>query len=58
MKCEIIKILAYGSWRRYVWIRFSGEGNDFIKCWLIDEAMYQFFKKNGVPTSQSLSRRK
>lgn len=54
MKLKVVKILAYGSSKRYMWIE-TPNGN---KCLFIDEKTYQWLKNNNVPTSQSIRGKK
>lgn len=49
-----IKIYATGCYKRFVWLKID----DVVKCFRIDEDLYQHFKANGVPTIQALRYRK
>lgn len=55
MDVKIIKILAYGSNRRFVWFTIN---NEIIKCFRISNDLYVYLKNHGVSTCQSLRSKK
>lgn len=54
MKCEIVKILAEGTYKSFMTIEFNG----FRKTIYISREFYYQLKDYGVPTAQSLRRKK
>lgn len=50
VKIEVVKILAVGCNKRFMWIN-HGEGT---ACVRIGNALYQYLKFKGVPTAQSM----
>lgn len=55
MNIKVIKILAIGSYKRFMWIELP---NGSIKCLRISDDLYYYLKFFGVPTSQSLRGKK
>lgn len=51
MDVKIIKILAYGSNKRFMWLNIN---NEIIRCIRISDELYYYLKNKGVPTCQSL----
>ena len=51
MNIKIIKILAYGSNKRFMWVQMP---NDDVHIVRISEKLYTQLRNLGVPTSQKL----
>ncbi len=54
MKITFVKILAIGCNKRFLWLRV----NDVGYCIRISDKMYGHLRELGVPTSQSLRKKK
>lgn len=54
MNVNIIKVLAYGCYRRFMWLEAP---NGRTICVRIDNELYTWLKTHGVPTSQSMRKR-
>lgn len=53
MNIEVIKILAYGSYKRFVWLKINEE----ILCIRINERVYSALRTAGAITCQSLRKK-
>lgn len=51
---KVIKILATGTYKRFMWLEIDA----VVYCIRINDACYTALKSIGVPTSQSLRKRK
>ena len=54
MKITIVKILAVGCNKRFMWLRIQ----DITYCVRIGDKLYGILREIGVPTSQSLRYKK
>lgn len=50
---KVIKILATGSYKRFMWFEIDGK----VYCLRINDKVYCALKSIGVPTSQSLRKK-
>ena len=46
----VVKILASGCYNRFMWVFYDGKH----QCIRINDDLYQYLKRIGVPTSQKL----
>lgn len=51
MKLNVVKILAYGSYKRYMWVRINKTED---VCVMIPDKLYRYLRFNQVCTSQKL----
>lgn len=47
---KVIKILATGTYKRFMWIEIDGK----VYCVRINDEIYHVLKLIGIPTSQSM----
>lgn len=53
MNIEVIKILAYGNQKRFVWLKI----NDEVLCTMINKRVYTALRTAGAITCQSLKKK-
>ena len=53
IKMKVIKILATGTYKRFMWFEIDG----VVYCVRINDEIYHALKSIGVPTSQSLRKK-
>lgn len=55
MNLKVVKILASGCYKRFMWVQFP---TGSVRCLRISDELYFELKQFGVPTSQSLRGKK